>query len=43
MKPKIEAAAGFVRGGGARAVIARLSDGPAALRGDAGTTLVRTA
>ncbi len=43
MKPKLEAAAGFVRGGGARAVIARLSDGPAALRGEAGTTLVRTA
>ncbi len=43
MKPKLEAAAGFVRNGGARAVIARLSDGPAALRGEAGTTLVRTA
>jgi carbamate kinase len=43
MKPKVEAAAGFVRGGGTRAVIARLSDGPAALRGEAGTTLVRTA
>jgi carbamate kinase len=42
MKPKIEAAASFVRGGGERAVIARLSDGPAALRGEAGTTLVRT-
>jgi carbamate kinase len=43
MKPKIEAAAGFVRGGGHRAVIARLIDGPAALRGEAGTTLVRSA
>ncbi|MGH7631838.1 MAG: carbamate kinase [Gemmatimonadales bacterium] len=43
MKPKLEAAAGFVRGGGMRAVIARLSDGPAALRGEAGTTLVRMA
>jgi carbamate kinase len=43
MKPKIEAAAEFVREGGMRAVIARLSDGPAALRGEAGTTLVRTA
>ena len=43
MKPKIEAAAGFVRGGGQRAVIARLIDGPAALRGEAGTTLVRSA
>jgi carbamate kinase len=42
MKPKMEAAAGFVRGGGARAVIARLSAGPAALRGETGTTVVRT-
>jgi carbamate kinase len=41
MKPKIEAAAGFVRQGGARAVIARLSEGPAALRGDTGTTIMR--
>jgi carbamate kinase len=41
MKPKIEAAAGFVRRGGGRAIIARLSDGPAALRGDTGTTIVR--
>jgi carbamate kinase len=40
MKPKIEAAAGFVRRGGKRAIIARLSDGPAALRGDTGTTIV---
>ncbi len=43
MKPKIEAAASFVRAGGRRAIIARLSDGPAALRGEAGTTIVRTA
>jgi carbamate kinase len=43
MKPKVEAAAGFVRAGGRRAIIARLSDGPAALRGEAGTTIVRTA
>lgn len=42
MKPKIEAAASFVRAGGRRAIIARLSDGPAALRGEAGTTIVRT-
>jgi carbamate kinase len=42
MKPKIEAAAGFVRRGGARAIIARLSEGPAALRGETGTTIVRT-
>lgn len=41
MKPKVRAAAGFVRSGGARAVIARLSDGPAALRGETGTTIVR--
>lgn len=41
MKPKIEAAAGFVRRGGARAIIARLSDGPAALRGETGTTITR--
>lgn len=41
MRPKVEAAAGFVRGGGTRAVIARLSDGPAALRGETGTTIVR--
>lgn len=41
MKPKVQAAAGFVRSGGARAVIARLSDGPAALRGETGTTIVR--
>jgi carbamate kinase len=42
MKPKVEAAGSFVRGGGARAIIARLSDGPAALRGEAGTTIVGT-
>jgi carbamate kinase len=41
MKPKVRAAAGFVRAGGARAVIARLSDGPAALRGETGTTIAR--
>jgi carbamate kinase len=39
MKPKIEAAAAFVRRGGARAIIARLSEGPAALRGETGTTI----
>ena len=42
MKPKIEAAVGFVRRGGARAIIARLSEGPAALRGETGTTITRT-
>jgi carbamate kinase len=40
MKPKVEAAADFARGGG-RAVIARLSAGPAALRGETGTTITR--
>ncbi len=42
MKPKIEAAAAFVRRGGTRAIIARLSEGPAALRGQTGTTITRT-
>ena len=41
MAPKVEAAAAFVRRGGARAVIARLSDGLAALQGRAGTSIVR--
>lgn len=41
MRPKVEAAVEFVRGGGARAIIARLSDGPAALRGATGTTISR--
>ncbi|HEU5040631.1 MAG TPA: carbamate kinase [Gemmatimonadales bacterium] len=41
MKPKVEAAAGFVRQGGERAIIAQLSDGPAALRGETGTTITR--
>ncbi|MFI5234916.1 MAG: carbamate kinase, partial [Gemmatimonadales bacterium] len=39
--PKVEAGASFVRAGGARAVIARLSDGLAALEGRSGTTIVR--
>jgi carbamate kinase len=42
MKPKVEAAAGFVRRGGGRAIIATLSEGPAALRGETGTTIMRT-
>jgi carbamate kinase len=42
MKPKVEAATDFVRRGGKRAIIARLSDGPAALRGETGTTITRT-
>ncbi len=42
MRPKVEAATDFARaGGGDRAIIARLSDGPAALRGEAGTTIAR--
>lgn len=41
MKPKVEAALGFVRSGGARAIIAQLSDGPAALKGQTGTTITR--
>ena len=39
MRPKVEAAADFVRAGGARAVIAELADGLAALRGERGTTI----
>ena len=41
MKPKVEAAAEFARTTGGRAIIARLSDGPAALRGETGTTITR--
>jgi carbamate kinase len=41
MRPKLEAAAGFVRAGGARAIIAHLGSGAAALRGETGTTIVR--
>lgn len=40
MRPKVEAAIAFVRRGGERAVIAELGSGPAALRGEAGTTIV---
>jgi carbamate kinase len=40
MEPKVEAAAAFVRRGGDRAVIAQLADGLAALRGQAGTSIV---
>lgn len=39
MRPKVEAAVAFVGTGGTRAVIARLTDGPAALRGETGTTI----
>jgi carbamate kinase len=41
MRPKVEAAAGFARSGDGRAIIGHLSSGPAALRGEAGTTIVR--
>jgi carbamate kinase len=40
MRPKVEAAIAFVRGGGARAVIAELGSGLAAMRGETGTTIV---
>jgi carbamate kinase len=40
MKPKVEAAASFASRGG-KAIIARLGAGPAALRGETGTTIVR--
>ena len=40
MRPKVEAAAGFATEGG-RAIIAHLGSGPAALRGETGTTIVR--
>lgn len=42
MRPKVEAAAGFARTGG-RSIIAHLASGPAALRGETGTTIVRDA
>lgn len=42
MRPKVEAAAAFVSRGGSRAIIARLSEGPAALQGETGTTIVRS-
>jgi len=41
MRPKIEAAADFVRATGGRAVIGRMGAGPAALRGETGTTITR--
>ena len=42
MRPKVEAAADFVRSGGERAVIAELAQGVAALQGEVGTTITRT-
>jgi len=41
MRPKVEAAAEFVRAGGARATIAKLSSGLEALAGEAGTTITK--
>jgi carbamate kinase len=41
MRPKVEAAAGFARDTGGRAIIAHLGSGPAALREETGTTIVR--
>ncbi len=41
LRPKVEAAAEFVRTGGERAIIAELVDGLAALRGEAGTTIAK--
>jgi len=41
MAPKVEAAAGFVRAGGKRAIIARLDQGRQAVAGEAGTEIVR--
>jgi carbamate kinase len=41
MRPKVEAAADFVRGGGERAIIAELAQGLAALNGEAGTTVTK--
>jgi carbamate kinase len=40
MRPKVEAAVAFVRGGGRRAIIAELAQGLAALRGETGTTIM---
>lgn len=40
MQPKVEAAISFLSGGRGRATIARLQEGPAAMRGEAGTTIV---
>ncbi len=41
MRPKVEAASGFARDAGGRAIIAHLGSGAAALRGETGTTIVR--
>ncbi|MGH7672996.1 MAG: carbamate kinase, partial [Gemmatimonadales bacterium] len=41
MRPKVEAAADFIRAGGERAIIAQLANGLAALQGRAGTTVTQ--
>lgn len=41
MRPKVEAAADFVRAGGERAIIAELARGLPALRGESGTTITK--
>ena len=41
MRPKVEAAADFVRAGGKRAIIGELAHGLAALQGEAGTTITK--
>jgi carbamate kinase len=41
MGPKVEAAVSFIRGGGRRAIIAKLDQGLAAVNGRSGTTIVR--
>jgi carbamate kinase len=41
MKPKVEAAVSYAEATGGRAIIAHLASGPAALRGETGTTIVR--
>jgi len=40
IRPKVEAALSFVESGGGRATIAELGEGPAAMRGETGTTIV---
>ena len=40
MQPKVEAACSFVAGGGKRAVIAALENGPAAIAGESGTEIM---
>ncbi|MGD8869684.1 MAG: carbamate kinase [Gemmatimonadales bacterium] len=41
MRPKVEAAISFIKGGGKRVLIAKLDEGLAALNGEAGTEITR--